>query len=325
MVGKGKDKSYLLLRLFSCNTAQDSCLQTNGSGLPRFQGYRGGKGQPGGPDRRIHHQHQAIIPSYKFNCCGNITEWGVDLNPDKGGGTFKFILQVWRPDSAATDTSGCYSLVDDYSNKSISLQNDAINMGKVAIVTPSLQDQLQFQVGDVLGFYVESNGARSDYDNGVVTLNDSNHTSELVWHASINITAQTSQPGSCPYPVGTNGVLNKSAHAAPVISISVMTTSCFPNYSSLDSITSTSLPNPTKMSGPTSKFPPRTNNATLSSGLITGVMVAIFMSIIVIITIIAVIVKRHSSTKQADHTGMALSNKVYCKSFIINNFLKLIL
>ena len=36
------------------------CLQTNNSnGLPFFQGYTGAAGRP---KRRIHHQHQAIIP-----------------------------------------------------------------------------------------------------------------------------------------------------------------------------------------------------------------------------------------------------------------------
>ena len=58
-----------------------ACLQTNSeNGLPFFRGYdQAGAGKP---NRRIHHQHQAIIPNYKFNCCGNITAWGVDLNPD---------------------------------------------------------------------------------------------------------------------------------------------------------------------------------------------------------------------------------------------------
>ena len=275
--------------------------------MPVFKGYGVEGGQPGEPDRRIHHQHQAIIPSYKFNCCGIITEWGVDLNPDNGLGTFNFILQVWRPDPAATDTSTseCHNLADDYGNQSISLQNDTSNMGKVARVTPPPQNQLQFQIGDVLGFYVESNGAGSDSNNGVVVLNDNNYTSELVWRASVNMSAQPSQSGSCPYPIGTNGVLNTLTHAAPVISISVMTTSCPTIYSSLVPTASTPLPN---LRG--------TVPGPLSGGLIARVMVAIFvvMSIIAIIIIIAVIVKRHSMTTK--HTGIALSNQVYCKPVI---------
>ena len=76
------------------------------------------------------------------------------------------------------------------------------------MIAPSLQDQLQFQVGDVLGFYVESNGADSDNDNGVVLLNNSSHTDEVVYFGHVDTRAQTSQTDSCPYPIGTNGVLN---------------------------------------------------------------------------------------------------------------------
>ena len=197
------------------------CLQTNNcNGLPFFQGYTGAAGTP---DRRIHHQHQATIPSYKFNCCGNITEWGVDLNPVEEDARFTFDFQVWRP-SPTVNEDGCYSLVNNFIIRSTSLPtNPAIS--HVARVTPLPQDQLQFQPGDVLGFYVESHGTRSDNDNGVVFLNNGGHTSELVWHAKIDETARTSQSrsGSCPYPVGTNRVLSTSRCVAPVISISITT------------------------------------------------------------------------------------------------------
>ena len=62
--------------------------------------------------------HQAIIPSYKLVCggmCGNITEWGVDLQP--GGNNHQMAytldLQVWRPSPTVDDSTGtgCYSLV----------------------------------------------------------------------------------------------------------------------------------------------------------------------------------------------------------------------
>lgn len=200
--------------------AQDSCLLTNnGNGLPFFQGYSGSAGEP---ERRIFHEHQAIIPSYRFNCHGNITEWGVDLNPAELEANFDFELQVWRPSPTVNET-GCYSLVDHYIVRSTSIPPQP-ESEHVARVTPLPQDQLQFQPGDVLGFYVESHGTTSDENNGVVLLNNASYTSELAWHA--RITALTSQSGSCPYPVGTTGVLNTSTRAAPVISISVTTFSC---------------------------------------------------------------------------------------------------
>ena len=201
-------------------TGQNSCLLTNnGNGLPFFQGYSGNAGRP---ERRIQHQHQAIIPSYRFNCYGNITEWGVDVNPAEIGALFDFDLQVWRP-SPTVDETGCYSLVDNYIIISTSIP-PIPEIEHVARVTPLPQDQLQFQPGDVLGFYVESHGTFTDYNNGVVLLNNASYTSELAWHASI--TALTSQSGSCPYPVGPTGVLNLLTRAAPVISISVTTYSC---------------------------------------------------------------------------------------------------
>ena len=202
-------------------------MQANNiNGLPIFQPYGFG------PSKRI--QHQAIIPSYKFNCCGNITEWGVDLNPDGTDAEFDFIFQVWRPLSA----NGCYTLVDGYTSTAITTDVESESR-HLARVTPSaIQDQLQFQSGDVLGFYVESHGSGSNHDNGVTLLVDANHTSELVWFASIDITAQTSQSGSCPYPVGTTGVLDSLTRAAPVISIAMTTYSC------LQSLSTTAL-NPT--------------------------------------------------------------------------------
>ena len=309
------------------HAGQDTCpcLQTNGSGLPFFQGYAG---EAGGPDRRIHHQHQAIIPSYKFNCCGSITEWGVDLNPDRdeASKTFDFILQVWRPSpTGMNQLHKCYSLVNDHKVTSTVVNST----GRVAKVTSLPQNQLQFQPGDVLGFYVESHGSDSDYDNGVVLLNNGSHTSELVWHGSITSGSHTSQSGSCPYPVGANGVLSTSTHAAPVISISVMVTTCHIYSSLLDSITTTTLPNfarTTKLIfklspsiGSTHALIPGSNDGiTITNGLITGLMVSIFVVVSImsttIIIAVAIIIKRHRSTKQAESAGMTLSNQLYGES-----------
>ena len=164
--------------------------------------------------------HQAIITSYKLDCnqmCGNITEWGVDVQPGGGRhdkGQYSLDLQVWRPSPTVNHSTGtgCYNLVGNNRFTSITFSDNLVR------VTPSPQDYIQFQPGDVLGFYVEE--AR-DADDGVVILtNPSSFTSELVWYASIAPTMATSQNGDCPYSVGSNGgVLNTSTQAAPVISI----------------------------------------------------------------------------------------------------------
>ena len=137
------------------------CLEVgNGNGLPHFQNY----GYNGVARITLH--HQAIIPSYEFTCCGNVTEWGVDV--EQGGGNddmmYTLNLQVWRPSPTTVDGStgsGQYILVGNNRFTSISLSNN------VAEVTPSPRDQIQFQSGDVLGFYVEE--ARND-DRGVNVL-----------------------------------------------------------------------------------------------------------------------------------------------------------
>jgi hypothetical protein len=198
------------------------CLQTgNGNGLPSFENT-----EPNEVDGVIGRRQQAIISSYKLDCtgpqdlmCGNITEWGADLQP--GGGKhdmkqYSLDFQVWRPSPTVDDSTGtgCYSLVGNNRFTSISSQLS----GGLVRVTPSPQDYIQFQPGDVLGFYVEEASAAAD---GVVVLTrPSSFTSELVWYASIAPTMATSQNGDCPYSVGSNGVLDVSTRAVPVISIS---------------------------------------------------------------------------------------------------------
>ena len=181
-------------------------------------------------DNRITRGHQAIIPSYKFDCnqmCGNITEWGVDVHPGGMGhqNEYTLDLQVWRPSPTVDDSTGTsqYSLVGNNRFTSISLDSD-----QVAIVTPSPQDYIQFQPGDVLGFYVDCTECRINKagvmectecrDNpGVVVLTSpSSFTSEVVWFASIAPTLATSQT---TYSIGSSGNLSTLTRAAPVISI----------------------------------------------------------------------------------------------------------
>ena len=205
----------VLMANVSTHSAQNySCMQINSAnGLPEFMNY--GNQLP----RLVLHQ-QAIVPSYKLDCCGHITEWGVDVHPGGQGATERYSLdlQVWRPSPTVDDSTGtgCYSLVGNNRFTSIPLRN------LIAQVTPSPQDYIQFQPGDVLGFYVEE--AREE-DDGVVVLTSydrsTDFTSEpVVWYASIAPTMSTSQNGGCPYSVGSNGVLNTTIQGAPVISVS---------------------------------------------------------------------------------------------------------
>ena len=124
-------------------------------------------------------------------------------------------FQIWRPSPTVDNSTGtgCYSLVGNNRFTSISLTND------LAIVTPSPQDYIEYEPGDVLGFYVES--ASRSHNGIVLRTSPSWLTSELVWFASITGAAKTSLNGDCPYSVGNNGVLSISTRAAPVISIAI--------------------------------------------------------------------------------------------------------
>ena len=119
-------------------------------------------------------------------------------------------LQVWRPSPTVDDSTGTgqYSLVGNNRFTSISLSD------QVAIVTPSPQDYIQFQPGDVLGFYVEE--ARDSEDGVVVLTNPNGFTSEAVWFVSIDPAMATSQS---VYSIGSSGDLDSLTRAAPVISI----------------------------------------------------------------------------------------------------------
>ena len=134
----------------------------------------------------------------------------MDVRPGGGRdqGEYTLNLQVWRPSPTVDQTgSGDYSLVGNNRFSAISLSGD------VAEVTPSPQDYIQFQPGDVLGFYVEE--ARDGNNKGVAVLTTDSYTNELVWYASA-----TSQAVGCPISVGSSGDLNTMLRGAPVISIS---------------------------------------------------------------------------------------------------------
>ena len=171
----------------------------------------------------INFRQQAIIPTYELVCCGNITEWGVDVHPVIGSVVpvvYSLDLQVWRPSPTVDDSTGtgCYSLVGNNRFTSIPLDTSTF------VLTPSPEAYIEFQSGDVLGFYVEE--ARDNNFDGVVVHNRESFTSELVWYASIAPTMATSRIGDCPYSVGIDGVLSTSTRAAPVISVNIGQNCC---------------------------------------------------------------------------------------------------
>ena len=243
----------------------------------------------------------------------------MDLNPDAIGTTyFDIIFQVWRP-APGVNESGCYGLVDDFSSTGIHL-NQTIG---VARITPLPADQLQFQPGDVLGFYVESHGGGSNDDNGVALLTSGNYTSEVVWHGSIGDgTADMSKTDNCLYPIGATGVLNSSTHAAPAISISITTYSCHQSSSTTvaSSISPTHLIQSTYStynSHPTE--PSSASMIGLISGVVTASIIACISAIAITTVIVFAVAKRHRKAVTLTHSsGIALSNQVYGELLIVS-------
>ena len=141
----------------------------------------------------------------------------MDVEPGIDYGNFRrytLNLQVWRPSPTVDDSTGtgCYSLVG---NNRFQFTNNDLSDGAFRI-SPSPQDYIQFQPGDVLGFYVED---AIEGDNGVVALTTNSYTRESVWYASA--TSQT--VAGCPISVGSAGDLNTMLRGAPVISIATGT------------------------------------------------------------------------------------------------------
>ena len=243
----------------------------------------------------------------------------MDVNPGGSSRSGKYTLdfQIWRPSPTVNSSNGtgCYSLVGNNRFSAIS----PLTTPGVARVTPSPEDYISFQPGDVLGVYVEEASKSVD---GVVMLTSCSFTSELVWYASIAPTMTTSQNGDCPYSVGSNGVLNTSTHAAPVISISTSKSSMFHSIMSFlinDVLTVTyscppELPiSPTIPTGVTS---PSTepNGASFSvSTVTTGViasLVPVIISTIALIVSLAVCLKARKINRATVHMIKSQTHRV---------------
>ena len=191
------------------------CLQTgNRNGLPPFIGANG--------KYRIVQHHQAIIYTYRFTCCGVITEWGADVSPGERKRNYTIDFQVWRPTPTVIDSinAGGYSLVGNNRFTSISVSRG------LASATPPSQHYIHFQPGDVLGFYMESD---EHDDPGIVLKNDRRYgDSELVWHASMHPDEAALLRKGCPYTWLLDGGGNRElpisfTRAAPIISIDTST------------------------------------------------------------------------------------------------------
>ncbi len=130
-----------------CSTAQE-CVRANSDGadsLPIF-------GDPGKVAPRIEvNPIQVIIKSYEFHCCGKVGGWAAYVEPGGGiqtNGVYSINFQIWRPMG-----DNRFVKIGDNSFPSLTLTDFSL-----IEETPSNSEQLDFQPGDVVGYYLEQAG-----------------------------------------------------------------------------------------------------------------------------------------------------------------------
>ena len=132
------------------------------------------------------------MPAYRFQCSGRVTEWRACVQP--GGSSdeqYSIQFQVWRP----TGIGGCYKLVDyniplDDARMSetgisdspdiiesegfLSPQGGTSDLHRYVVLPVRENQQIEFQTGDVVGYYVDRflNG-NDETDGGIQWIEDS--------------------------------------------------------------------------------------------------------------------------------------------------------
>ena len=165
---------------------------------------------------------QAIITSYRFNCCGTIESWEAAVHPDGGGhrdGGHTIHFQVWRP-SPTVEIDGCYSLVGENRFTSITLNTDDL-----VSETPEPSNIISVRPGDVVGYYTITNGNNPDEG---IQLNDDDvlFSTETVWYHTGTDEALMFRGEMCPFPVSASsnsGFLTQSTDFGPIVSANIRT------------------------------------------------------------------------------------------------------
>ena len=161
---------------------------------------------------------QAIITTYQFGCCGNITAWQTYVQPGGDGhrdGEYDILFQVWKPSSAAQD-NGCYSLVGENRFTSILLSG-----GGLVSETPEPSNVISVQPGDVVGYYTFSRNYLDNRKEEGIQL-DTGYTTDIVWYlAEFDTNSITLGATNCPLPVGDQSDRVLTSNARPVLSVSL--------------------------------------------------------------------------------------------------------
>ena len=235
-------------------TAQQQCVVAN---LPAFGDRRVDDdflGRP--PADRL----QAIVPAYTFNCTGRVAEWRACVEPGGRDERYYIQFQVWRP----TGVPGCYTRVgynappppnfgggNEVDNVDEVLQPD----NRCVHLPVNESEQIEFQPGDVIGYYADRLRDYDPDDGGVQVVRDEN----VVVYNKIDvplddlktqyaIPALGPDPSSCGFELeGSDSNLfqmTSSTNGAPILSLSLVTVllSTFTASSPKPTSTLTSMP-----------------------------------------------------------------------------------
>ena len=192
------------------------------------------------------------MPAYRFQCSGRVTEWRACVQPGGFSSEQYYIqFQVWRPTG---DIVGCYKLVDyniplddarmsetEMSDSSVIIDaegflsppGDNSNPLYRCVVLPVRENQqIEFQTGDVVGYYVDRFKNRNDETNGGIQWIED---SEVEVHYGDDLVREDiktlyaiggANPTECGLEMSesvsdSSHTLNTLSTAAPIISLSI--------------------------------------------------------------------------------------------------------
>ena len=283
---------------------------------------------------------QAIVPAYTFNCTGRVTEWRACVEPGGVVGRYYIQFQVWRP----TGVPGCYTMVGynappeptfdgmgEVNNIDQLLQPGERDgpLHRCVLLAVSEGEEIQFQPGDVIGYYVDQfryNGDDPD-DGGVQVISNQN----VVVYNRIDvplddlktqyaIPALGPDPSSCGFELeGSDSnvfQMTSLTPGAPILSLSLVKV-LFPISTTPSSKpTSTLTPTPTVLVGVPSSSSTSINGSGGGTGcvgecsgstgasnslpVIVGVACALLVLVTVAVIIIAVLVCLRKRKKGPD-------------------------
>ena len=204
---------------------------------------------------------QAIVPAYTFQCSGRVTEWRACVQPGGNSSEQYYIqFQVWR----STGIDGCYDLVGyntplDVEESEVSYSviiiddegfllpgRDSAPNGCVILPVRESQ-QIEFQSGDVIGYYVDyfRDGVDRD-EGGIQWFRDEGGTQRfeddedrggsgedngVVVHYKFNLPREDVKsqyaiyihPSACGFPTESSNLYSLSdvASSTPIIGLSI--------------------------------------------------------------------------------------------------------